>query len=116
MSTPAPAQQELLGLFELDDSGTVLYSSLEGALLGAQASTFRFATLKGLNFFTDVVPFTNVDVLRRRFDTFRLEDEQARSFDFTCQYVHGPLQVKILLARVREGGKNHSLVVYISKI
>jgi hypothetical protein len=85
-----PRSERLEGLFELDDHGLILYSNLKTAGVNA----------KGRNFFTDVADFGNAADLRRRFDLFRVANTPAQSFQFTCNYSDGPMQVKILLARL----------------
>ena len=93
MSRPA-----LLGMFELDAAGTVLYSRAD-----ADAPTPGPAPdLTGRNFFDEAADFANAGELRRRVGLFRAGGAQADSFDFTCEYDDGPVRVRILLARIRE--------------
>ena len=82
--------RRLQGLFELDDEGLVLYSTLKA----------QGITAKGRNFFTDVADFANASDLQRRFDLFRFANTPAQSFQFTCNYSDGPTQVKVLMARL----------------
>jgi hypothetical protein len=114
MSRLLLAQQKLFGLLELDAAGTVLYSRLEcDDNLGTPA-----LELAGLNFFSEVVPFLNVEEFHQRLDTFNRGSEHANSFVFNCDYADGAVPVRVLLARIRErtnGDPTKSLLVHIKK-
>lgn len=107
---------KLYGLLELDSDGTVLYSRVEtdGAGVGLPAPD-----LTGLNFFTEVAPFTNVNDFRRQLDLFGRGEQPASSLDFVCQYDDGPLAVRVLLARIRERADQQttkSILVHIRRL
>jgi len=87
-------EQEILGLFELDDVGTILYSSLDH-----DGSITRAPSLLGANFFADVTNFTNVNDFRSRFNFFCKTELLSHSFDFTCVYSSGPSVVRVSMAR-----------------
>lgn len=89
--------QKLSGLFEIDGGDTVLYSRPEGE---AQA----WGPHTGHNFF-EAAPILNAEELRRVVDDFRQSDVPARSVVFTCLYEEGPEEVRVLMARVREGSE-----------
>ena len=108
MSTPMLQPQEVLGLFELDETGRVLYSSMEGE----DGSLARERNIKGLHFFSQVVAFANAEELRRRFEIFKCESITASSFDFICHYANTAVPVRVLLARLRE---QESLLLHLRK-
>jgi hypothetical protein len=115
MSTSLLKQQQLFGLFELDPTGTVLYSRLE--LDGA--ADMGMPSMAGHDFFKEVAPFTNAEELRRRISAFTRSGAQADNFHFTYQCDGGPLPVKVLLARIREwsdGRHTKSILVHIRKV
>ena len=105
----APARK-LFGLVELDAAGTVLYARLESDG-GAPDYT-------GLNFYTEVAPFSNVVEFRDQLERFSRGSQPALSFDFTCDYEDGPVQVRVLLARIRErsqADETKSILVHIRR-
>jgi photoactive yellow protein len=109
-------QQKLFGLLELDAAGTVLYSRLEGNATGNL--NCAVAEVEGRNFFSEVASFLNVEEFHQRLETFSQSSEQANSFEFNCDYEDGAVQVRVLLARVRERSNNcetNSLLMHIKK-
>ncbi len=82
MSVKFSDQEESLGIFELDNDGTVIYSSFEesNSWVGAEKD------IKGRDFFNEVLAFTNVAELQRRLEAFKAEEIPARSFDFVCHF------------------------------
>lgn len=108
------SRQKLFGLLELDAAGTVLYSRIEteGGPDGSPSDA------RGHNFYSEVVPFLNVDEFHQRLDTFDSGGEHANSFVFNCDYEDGAVPVRVLLARIRErtnGDHTQSLLVHIKK-
>ena len=114
MSSLILSPQKLFGLLELDVTGTVLYSRLDcDDKLNSPA-----LDVSGLNFFSEVAPFLNVEEFHQRLDTFNRGSEQANSFIFNCDYEDGAVPVRVLLARIRErtnGDHTKSLLVHIKK-
>jgi hypothetical protein len=107
-------EQSFFGLFELDDSGIVLYSRIE--VDGRSNGTG--ANLAGQNFFKEIAPFENIEEFRRRVASFVRSDGQADNFIFTCRINNGSLPVRVLLARIRErshGAQTKSILVHIRK-
>jgi hypothetical protein len=101
---------QLLGLIELDQAGMVLYARLEKDDVRRD--------LSGLNFFSEVAPFSNVEEFRRRINVFTSGREQADSFNFTCNFGDGEVLVRVLVARVRErtnGKRTKSILVHIRR-
>lgn len=108
-------QQNLFGLYELDQTGTVLDSQLEPA--GPAHGTVL--NLAGHNFFKEVVPFTNADELRCRVNAFSDSPGQIDNFTFTCECPDGPLPVRVVLARIRErahDGHTKAILLHIRKV
>ena len=104
------AQHKLLGLFELDENGNILYSSVEAE----DGRLARDSSLDGTNFFTELAPFENALDFQRRFDFFRFADMRALTFAFNCQYADGPLLVKVVMARLLTG-PDYSFLVYLQR-
>jgi hypothetical protein len=108
-------EQKLFGLFELDSTGTVLYSRIERDGRPSAAAP----DVAGHNFFEEVVPFENAEELRRRISNFTCGECQADNFQFTCQFNDDFLPVKVLLARIGErtnGNRTKSILIHIRKI
>ncbi|HYE16322.1 MAG TPA: hypothetical protein VD968_17925 [Pyrinomonadaceae bacterium] len=111
MRVISPTERNLLGLFELDDAGTVLYSRVEPAGKGGARRD-----LSGLNFYEEVAPFSNVEEFRRRVTLFARGGGPVNRFNFDCLYDTGSLHVKVLLARVSERAdrdRTKSVIVHI---
>ncbi len=108
------SQHKLFGMLELDQSGTVLYSRLEG---GENADR-RMLDVAGHNFYSEVAPFMNVEEFHQRLDTFNRGSEHAKSFIFNCDYEDGAVPVRVLLARIRERSndcRTKTLLMHIKK-
>jgi hypothetical protein len=98
MSVSLLTAQELLGLFELDGTGKVLYYRMEsGGELGGMS-----LDMAGHNFYDEVAPFENVEEFRRCVTEFTRGAKAADSFDFDCHYEDSDHPVRVLLARIRE--------------
>ncbi len=113
--SPLPGEQNLFGLFELDATGTVLYSRTEP---DEKASAATPADISGHNFFDEVAPFENVDEFRRRIGNFTNSFTHADNFNFILQFGDRSLPVRVLLARIRErsdGDSIKSILVHIRK-
>jgi hypothetical protein len=115
--TSLPARK-FYGLVELDAQGMVLYSRFEGD--GQRAtSTHAAADMTGLNFYTEVAPFKNIDEFRELLEGFCKGSQPAWSTDFVCNYDDGPQAVRVLLARIRERNEldvMKSVLVHIRKM
>jgi hypothetical protein len=94
MSALLLTAQEVLGLFELDDAGKILYYRMD--------STDAMPDMTGHNFYDEVAPFANVEDFRRCVTDFSRGGKAADSFDFHCQYEGSDRPVRVLLARIRE--------------
>lgn len=104
--------QNLFGLFEINASGTVLYSRAEP---DGSANKFKM-DVTGRNFFEETAPFENTAEFRYRIGNFTRSYHQAENFHFTCQFGNEVLPVKVLLARIREqsnGDHTESILVHI---
>jgi hypothetical protein len=99
---------KLLGLFELDHAGTVLYYRMDSAEL--------LPDITGHNFYDEVAHFENVADFRRCVAEFDDGAKDADSFDFDCHYDSANQQVRVLLARIRESvdrNNTKSVLVHI---
>jgi photoactive yellow protein len=106
--------QELFGLFQLDDAGTVLYYRTDSGeeLTGTSPNT------EGHNFYDEVAPFENVEEFRQRVSRFTTGEKLADSFNFDCQYQDSALLVKVLMARIREdvgAGNTNSILLHFRR-
>src|ERR1043165_6264432 len=98
MSVSLMNAQELLGLFELDDAGKVLYYRMDSA--GEPGGTSP--DIVGRNFYNDVAGFENVEEFRQCVTEFTRSATAADSFEFECRYGEFGHRIKVLLARIRE--------------
>ena len=106
--------QELLGLFELDAAGKVLYYRLDSA--GETGGTSP--DIVGRNFYNEVAGFENVEDFRRCVTEFTSSDTAADSFDFECRYGDFAHRMKVLLARICESENRRntkSVLVYLKR-
>lgn len=107
--------QELLGLFELDDAGKVLYYRND---VGGETNGGTLPDIVGHNFYNDVAPFENVEEFRRCVTEFTRSATAADSFNFECRYGSSAHSVKVLLARICESvnrDKTKSILVYLKR-
>lgn len=113
MSVKFSDQEESLGIFELDNDGTVIYSSFDesNSWVGAEQD------IKGRDFFNEVLAFTNVAELQRRLEAFKAEEIPARSFDFVCHFHQQSVPVKVLLARLCDkiDGQPRSILIHLRR-
>ena len=107
--------RKLFGLVEIDSAGTVLYTRFEGdgaTPLGVAPS------YTGLNFYAEVAPFSNVVEFKQHLERFSRGSQPALSMDFICDYEDGPVNVRVLLARIRERSQSdvtRSILVHIRR-
>ena len=92
------ASSDICGLFELDTSGTVMYSKVVSDGYSANARN----NFVGRNFFDEVAPFKNIEEFRRRFRYFAQSSDSAQKFNFTCQFDEQPVEVKVMLTHICE--------------
>jgi hypothetical protein len=114
MSVSLTTAQELLGLFELDDAGKVLYyrKDLAGEVGGPSMD------IVGHNFYNEVAHFENVEEFRRCVTEFTRSATAADSFEFECRYGSSAHRVKVLLARICENVNREntkSILVYLKR-
>ena len=115
MSATLLTRQNFYGLFQLDASGAVEYSRMEGEGK-ADRPHLEF---DGRNFFLDAAPFLNAEELKRIVDDFRASKVPATSVTFVCDCEDGPEQVRVLLARMCEQSDNKrtkSILMHIRKV
>ena len=91
-------EQSEICLFELSESGTVLYcrTSSEG-LLNLQSDG-----VVGRNFFEEVPPFENTDELRSLFSNFVKSDRPTKEFNFDCRIRNKTVPVNIQFVRLNQ--------------
>ena len=114
MSVSLMTAQELLGLFELDDAGKVLYHRVDAA--GEPSGTSP--DIVGHNFYNEIARFENVEEFRRCVTEFTRSATAADSFDFECRYAGSAHRVKVLLARICESvnrNNTKSVLVYLKR-
>lgn len=102
--------EEMLGLFELDALGKVLYYRMD--------SDDTSPDMTGHNFYDEVARFENVDQFRQCVTDFTQGEKAADSFDFDCRYEGSAHPVRVLLARIceRVNHKNtKSVLVHIRR-
>lgn len=102
----------LLGLFEVDPSGVVIYHRPD-ASPGPQGSA---PAVVGKNLFIDVVGGDSGKEFQTLVSRFWWGHEPARALDFTFMVDDAPVPAKVLLARVREqrdDEENESIFVRI---
>jgi len=112
MSISMMTAQELLGLFELDDAGKVLYYRMDSA--GEPSGTLP--DIVGRNFYNEVAGFENVEEFRRCVTEFTRSATAADSFHFECRYGDIAHRRKVLLARICESENRRntkSVLVYL---
>lgn len=114
MSASLLIGEELLGLFELDEVGTVLYSRIEPD----KEPGGRGPDMAGRNFYDEVATFENVEEFRRLVTEFTRGAGLADSLRFDCRYAGRVHPVRVLLARISErtsNGRAKSVLVHIRK-
>jgi len=107
-------EQEVLGLFELDDAGKVLYYRNDGA----DEPDGTSPEIVGHNFYNEVARFENVEEFQRCVTEFIRSATVADSFDFECRYGSFAHRVKVLLARISESVNREntkSVLVYLKR-
>ena len=107
--------QELLGLFELDDAGNVLYYRND---IGDEPNGAALPDIVGQNFYNEVARFENVEEFRCCVTEFTRSATAADSFDFECRYGSSAHRVKVLLARICESVNREntkSILVYLKQ-
>lgn len=108
-------EQSEIGLFELSDTGTVLYcrTGANGQLKETSVGAV------GRNFFDEIAPFANTEELRLRLNRFVKSDCATEKFVFACQIENQIVPAKIMLVRVAEQSgseRGKTTIVDIRKI
>lgn len=86
------------GLLELDANGLVVrYAPAFEQTIGVTS-----ADILGHNFFTEVVPATEVKECQDRFRLFMARGQATDKFSTTFKSEQGPVKVQILLAQILE--------------
>lgn len=88
----------ICGFYELNAQGTVLYArAKQGDKLWKPAESLR-----GHDFFAEILEFTNVEALRRRFSAFVSSQISTDNFRFAPEFAGRMIPLKVLLVRVME--------------
>ena len=103
---------EVFGLFELDDSGNVLYSRAHP--IERRDSTASSAV--GQNFFREVAKFENREDLRSHFRQFVASRIPADNFRFDCVFGQRTVRARISMIRGHEADAEHSAGIVIMDI
>lgn len=104
-----------VGLFEINDEGTVLYFRTATE----KPSSEKSVAAVGRNFFYEIAPFENMEELRRRFKGFIQSRASTENFSFNCRIKNENIPAKILLVRIIERSDSvsaDSTIVDIRKI
>lgn len=90
--------QTVFGCFELDLTGTVLYSKTpsEGVFGVGKPS------IVGQNFFENLTPLESAEEFRKHFMLFANSRKARDEFSFNCQFGNVPVKAKVLLMQVKE--------------
>lgn len=90
--------QPVFGCFELDLTGTILYSKTPSeGVFGV-----RKPSIVGQNFFENLTPLESAEEFRRRFINFANSRKAMEEFSFNCQFEDNPVEAKVLLMMVKE--------------
>lgn len=99
-----------IGLFELSNDGTVLYSR------AARRDSAAEHDIVGRDFFREVAQFANTEDLRHHFRSFLTSARPADSFGFECLYREKSVKTKITMTRGHETDSNHTAGIVIIDI
>ena len=108
-------EQNSACLFELSDSGTVLYCRIDAH--GQINELLENAV--GRNFFDEVAPFENTEELRPLLNRFVKSNYSSERLSFACRVKNQIVPTKIMLVRVSErsgGMRGKTTIVDIRKI
>ncbi|HXD30102.1 MAG TPA: PAS domain-containing protein [Pyrinomonadaceae bacterium] len=103
----------LLGLFEIDESGTILYARAE-----PEDGAAKSDEVTGRNFF-DLAPEQTVSELQQNIHRFVEGNQQANSFYVVSPNFDGSQRVKVLLGRIRyrvAGDPDTSILVHLRRV
>ena len=102
---------KLLGLFEIDEGGNILYSR-------SDPEAKPLIDMTGRNFFELASPETRM-TLETKINRFVSGHDQADSFYITHRHSDGEQRVKVLLGRIRhhnDGNASNSVLVHLREI
>lgn len=101
-----------LGLWELDEAGTVLHYEPQAG----ESPPLRPAEVIGRKLFGVVVAADGAGQFRVQVESFMSGHATARGFDFTAGPAHGGVRTRVLLARVRgRSAGAESILVHVRK-
>ncbi len=92
------SSRTVFGCFELDLTGTVVYSKVPSdGVFGV-----RKPSIVGQNFFENLAPLESAEEFRRRFKQFASSRQAMDEFSFNCQFEDNAVKAKVLLMQVKE--------------
>jgi hypothetical protein len=103
-----------LGLWELDEAGTVLHYEPTGG----GRPPFPPSEVIGRNFFGEIVPAAQAEEFRERLARFFSGHAPTDSFDLTLQLGEDSVRTRILLARIHERvapGGAESILIHVRR-
>lgn len=106
------ADTNVFGLYELSGDGTILYSRPRAADGLHEAER----TKVGQDFFGDIFPCQNVEVLRRHFRNFVTDGRSVDTFLFECLFEQEIVRAKVFMTRAREHGHDHDGEIVVMDI
>ena len=108
-----PSTVNLLGLFEIDEVGTILYARAD-----RDGGMVKSPEVLGKNLF-ELTPPTIADELHRRVSHLISSHQHAESFSFVSPEPGSDQRVKVLLGRIRHRSVNSadtSVLVHLRKV
>jgi hypothetical protein len=106
-------EKDLIGLFELDQSGTVLYRR---PVKPEACLDFTDPQVTGKDFFNDVAAIENADDLKRHFKRFVSSDRSVDNFIFDCLCSNETVKTRVSMTRASESDPDHSAGIIILEI
>lgn len=103
---------EMFGLFELDDSGNVLYSRAHPI----ERRDSPASSTVGQDFFREVAKFENREDLRSHFRQFVASRSPADNFKFDCVFGQRTVKARISMIRGHEADAEHYADIVIMDI
>ncbi len=105
-------QDDIFWVFELEDDGTVVYSSVRPANTADQL----VPAIAGHNFFDDASGFFDISELQRRFKTFVRSRKAAERLTLKCSSGKKKFDARVSLTRAFQTGYDESAGVVMLEI
>lgn len=98
LDTANGLQPRIFGVFELNETGTILYSRFQGS----DAYTNFTESIVGRNFFEEFADFGDCESFRLRFKNFLRSRQSVDSFHFYCCFDTETVDAEISMTRGHE--------------